>query len=95
MFHEGDRAQRVFHDADVTARKLRSQGITRHICERYPLSGHANAVLFFTRAWEIGRMTGYVKNYSSTGDKIAYEHQLENFENIGWMRENPRAIQGA
>ena len=40
---------------------LRSQGITRHIWEKYPLSGHA--ILFFTRAWEIGRMTGYVKNY--------------------------------
>jgi len=45
---------------------LRSQGITRHIWERYPLAGHS--VLFFTRAWELGRMTAYVKNYSREGD---------------------------
>ena len=43
---------------------LRAQGITRHIWERYPLAGHS--VLFFTRSWEIGRMTAYVKNYHST-----------------------------
>ena len=42
---------------------LRAQGITRHVWERYPLAGHS--VLFFTRSWEIGRMTAYVKNYST------------------------------
>jgi len=55
---------------------LRSQGITRHIWKRYPLAGHA--VLFFSRDWEIGRMTGYVKNYSSTEENVAYQHQLEH-----------------
>ena len=36
---------------------LRAQGITRHVWEKYPLAGHS--VLFFTRSWEIGRMTAH------------------------------------
>ena len=66
---------------------LRSQGITRHIWEKYPLSGHA--ILFFTRAWEIGRMTGYVKNYHSTEEREAYQQKLQYFENVGWRRDVP------
>ena len=66
---------------------LRSQGITRHRWERYPLSGHA--ILFFTRAWEIGRMTAYVKNYHSTEEKEAYQQKLQYFENVGWRRDVP------
>ena len=46
---------------------LRAQGITRHVWEKYPLAGHS--VLFFTRSWEIGRMTAYVKNYHSTEER--------------------------
>ena len=66
---------------------LRSQGITRHIWEKYPLSGHA--ILFFTRAWEMGRMTGYVKNYHSTEEREAYQQKLQYFENVGWRRDVP------
>ena len=66
---------------------LRSQGITRHIWEKYPLSGHA--ILFFTRAWEIGRMTGYVKNYHSTEEREAYQQKLQYYENVGWRRDVP------
>ena len=66
---------------------LRSQGITRHIWERYPLSGHA--ILFFTRAWEIGRMTAYVKNYHSTEEREAYQQKLQYFENVAWRRDVP------
>ena len=66
---------------------LRSQGITRHRWERYPLSGHA--ILFFTRAWEIGRMTAYVKNYHSTEEREAYQQKLQYFENVGWRRDVP------
>ena len=66
---------------------LRSQGITRHRWERYPLSGHA--ILFFTRAWEIGRMTAYVKNYHSTAEAEAYQQKLQYFENVGWRRDVP------
>ena len=70
---------------------LRSEGVTRHVWERYPLSGHA--VLFSTRAWEIGRMTSYVRNYSSTEEKITFQEQFATFGNIGWMREIPRAFE--
>ena len=66
---------------------LRSQGITRHIWEKCPLSGHA--ISFFTRAWEIGRMTGYVKNYHSTEEREAYQQKLQYFENVGWRRDVP------
>lgn len=66
---------------------LRSEGVTCHIWERYSLSAHA--VLFFTRAWEIGRMTGYVKNYSSPEEKIIFQEQLVTYEHLGWMREIP------
>jgi len=66
---------------------LRSQGITRHRWERYPLSGRA--ILFFTRAWEIGRMTVYVKNYHSTAEAEAYQQKLQYFENVGWRRDVP------
>ena len=66
---------------------LRAQGITRHVWEKYLLSGHS--VLFFTRSWEIGRMTAYVKNYHSTEEKETYQQKLRYFENIGWRRDVP------
>eukprot|EP00434_Breviolum_minutum_P035546 symbB.v1.2.031468.t1/scaffold3657.1/size52529/4 len=69
---------------------LRSQGITRHIWEKYPLSGHA--ILFFTRAWEIGRMTGYVKNYHSTEEREAYQQKLQYYENVGWRRDDANYV---
>ena len=39
---------------------LLSEGVSRHVWERCPLAGHS--VFFMTRAWELGRMTAYVKN---------------------------------
>ena len=44
-------------------RTLLSEGVSRHVWERCPLAGHS--VFFMTRAWEIGRMTAYVKNYGT------------------------------
>ena len=70
---------------------LRAQGITRHIWEKYPLSGHAFS--FFTRVWEIGRMTAYVKNYHSTEETETYQQKLQYFENIGWRRDVPEPFQ--
>ena len=66
---------------------LRAQGITRHVWEKYPLAGHS--VLFFTRSWEIGRMTAYVKNYSTVEEKEIYQQKLQYFEHIGWRRDVP------
>ena len=66
---------------------LRAQGITRHVWEKYPLAGHA--VLFFTRSWEIGRMTAYVTNYHTDEEKEIYQQKLQYFEHIGWRRDVP------
>ena len=70
---------------------LRAQGITRHVWEKYPLAGHS--VLFFSRSWEIGRMTAYVKNYHSTEERETYQQKLQYFENIGWRRDVPEPFQ--
>ena len=96
--NKGERITNVFGEAVLTVREyhllstsqqedLRSQGITRHIWERYPLSGHA--ILFCTRAWEIGRMTGYVKKYHSTAEAEAYQQKLQYNEFVGWRRDVP------
>ena len=66
---------------------LRAQGITRHIWERFPLAGHS--VLFFTHSWEIGRLTAYVKNYSTDEEKETYQQKLQYYENVGWRRDVP------
>ena len=66
---------------------VRAQGIIRHIWERFPLAGHS--VLFFTRSWEIGRMTAYVKNYSADQEKETHQMKLQYYENVGWRREVP------
>ena len=70
---------------------LRAQDVTRHVWEKYPLSGHS--VLFFTRSWEIRRMTAYVKNYHTTEEKETYQQKLRYFENIGWRRDVPEPFQ--
>ena len=44
-----------FRLATSQQEELRAQGINRLVWERLPLAGHA--ILFFTRSWEIGRMT--------------------------------------
>ena len=66
---------------------LMSEGISRHIWERCPLAGHS--VLFMTRAWEIGRMSAYVKNYASTEDKVAFQRELNAQKKVGWLRDIP------
>ena len=96
--NKGERITNVFGESVLIVREyhllstsqqedLRSQGITRHIWERYPLSGHA--ILFCTRAWEIGRMTGYVKKYHSTAEAEAYQQKLQYNEFVGWRRDVP------
>ena len=66
---------------------LMSQGVTRHVWERCPLAGHS--VFFMTRAWEIGRMTAYVKNYATTEDKVAFQKELRLNKAYGWLRDIP------
>ena len=66
---------------------LLSEGVSRHVWERCPLAGHS--VFFMTRAWEIGRMTGYVKNYSSIEDKEAFQKELRRNTLYGWLRDIP------
>eukprot|EP00434_Breviolum_minutum_P028019 symbB.v1.2.024787.t1/scaffold2245.1/size172089/13 len=67
--------------------ELRSQGITRLVWERMPLTGHS--ILFWMRAWEIGRMTAYVKNYVSDEERDEYNHNLAYHEHVGWLRDIP------
>ena len=66
---------------------LMSEGATRHVWERCPLAGHS--VFFMTRAWEIGRMTAYVKNYATTEDKVAFQKELRLNKAYGWLRDIP------
>ena len=62
--------QGIFMVSTSQQESLRAQGITRLGWERLPLAGHS--VSFFTRSWEIGRMTAYVKNYSTAEEKIGH-----------------------
>ena len=66
---------------------LLSEGVSRHVWERCPLAGHS--VFFMTRAWEIGRMTAYVKNYSDIAEKEAFQKELERNTEYGWLRNIP------
>ena len=68
-------------------RTLLSEGVSRHVWERCPLAGHS--VFFMTRAWEIGRMTGYVKNYSSIDEQEAFQKELRRNTLYGWLRDIP------
>ena len=68
-------------------RTLLSEGVSRHVWERCPLAGHS--VFFMTRAWEIGRMTGYVKNYSSIEEQEAFQKELRRNTLYGWLRDIP------
>ena len=68
-------------------RSLLSEGVSRHVWERYPLAGHS--VFFMTRAWEIGRMTGYVKNYSTIEEQEAFQKELRRNMLYGWLRDIP------
>ena len=66
---------------------LLSEGVSRHVWERCPLAGHS--VFFMTRAWEIGRMTGYVKNYSAIEEKEAFQKEPSRNTLYGWLRDIP------
>ena len=67
--------------------ELRSQDINRLVWERMPLTGHS--IMFCMRAWEVGRMTAYVKNYSSDQERDVYNQKLAYYENVGWLRDIP------
>ena len=66
---------------------LLSEGVSRHVWEHCPLAGHS--VFFMTRAWEIGRMTAYVKNYSDIEEKEAFQRELKRNTEYGWLRDIP------
>ena len=66
---------------------LLSEGVSRHVWERCPLAGRS--VFFMTRAWEIGRMTAYVKNYSDIEEKEAFQRELRRNTEYGWLRDIP------
>ena len=66
---------------------LMSEGVSRHVWERCPLSGHS--VFFMTGAWEIGRMSGYVKNYTQISEKEAFQKELQANKEYGWLRDIP------
>ena len=66
---------------------LLSEGVTRHVWERCPLAGHT--VFFMTRAWEIGRMSGYVKNYSEVEEQSTFQRELQSNKAYGWLRDIP------
>ena len=55
QFNEAVIVVRGFWRMSESRQKNMSEGITRHVWEKCPLSGHS--VLFVTRAWELGRMT--------------------------------------
>ena len=42
-----------------------------------------------TRAWEIGRMTAYVKNYSDIAENEAFQKELNANKEYGWLRDIP------
>ena len=95
---EGQKINNQFNEAVIVIREfwkmsesqqktLMSEGISRHIWEKCPLAGHS--VFFMTRAWEVGRMSAYVKNYASTEDKVAFQRELDAQKKAGWLRDIP------
>ena len=75
-----------FRMSSTQQKTLLSEGITRHVWERCPLAGHS--VLFLTRAWELGRLSAYVKRYKK--DEInEFQYELDKREDITWMRDIP------
>ena len=68
---------------------LLSEGVSRDVRERCPLAGHS--VFFMTRAWEIGRMTAYVKNYAEISEKDAFQKKLKANKEYGWLRGIPES----
>lgn len=61
---------------------LRAEGVSRHAWERNPAAGHL--ALFMHPAWEIGRLSAYVKNYSSTQDKIDFGNPMQDASVVGF-----------
>ena len=64
---------------------LMSEGVTRHVREKCPLSGHS--VLFMTRAWELGRMAAYIKKNSSVEEHRAFQDKVRYSKEVGWLRD--------
>ena len=89
--HEPYSYQRVLHDVSFTTGKFEISGhYSPHLGKISPC-WTLSALFFFTRAWELGRMTAYVKNYSREGDlpteiSVLWEHRLETWSS--------RAIKG-
>ena len=68
-----------FRMSSTQQRTLLSEGVTRHTWERYPLAGHS--IMFLTRAWELGRLSAYVKRYKK--DEInEFQFELDHREDI-------------
>ena len=76
--------------SDSQQKTLMSEGVTRHVWERCPLSGHS--VFFMTRAWEIGRKSAYVKNYAEIAEKEAFQKELSANKEYGWLRDIPEPL---
>lgn len=76
-----------FRMSSTQQRTLLTEGITRHVWERCPLAGHS--VLFLTRAWELGRLTAYVKRYKKD-ELLEFQRELDRREDVSWMRDIPQ-----
>ena len=42
-----------------------------------------------TRAWELGRLTAYIKNYASDEEKVAFQNELNSTKEVGSLRDIP------
>ena len=96
---EGQKINNQFDEAVIVIREfwkmsesqqktLMSEGITRHIWEKCPLAGHS--VFFMTRAWEIGRVSAYVKILQVLKiNKVAFQGELDSQKEVGWLRDIP------
>ena len=95
---EGQRVNNDFGEAVIIVREcwkmsgsqkraLLTEGVSRHVWQRCPLAGHS--VFFMTRAWELGRMSAYVKNFSSVEEKVNFQRAFEDAVEVGWLRDIP------
>ena len=80
-----------FRMSSSQQRSLRAEGVSRHTWEKYPLAGHS--VMFMTRAWELGRLTAYVKRYKSKEEQIEFQRELDYSKEVSWMRDIPEPDQ--
>ncbi len=80
-----------FRMSSSQQRSLRNEGVSRHTWEKYPLAGHS--VMFLTRAWELGRLTAYVKRYKSKEEQIEFQRELDFNKEVSRMRGIPEPDQ--